>query len=333
MVYMTQTDGNSESTAIGSNSPALFTFRPAQRTWSRLGQLRDRITHDLATLRGQGVDPTAWGPDVDLNTVTASVGTNASAAQQVFDASYGLGAVYVVVGDGAIRPAASRLNDSAPWNGGDYIADDGQTDCSAGPPVTDSAGSLYMLTAGHCFRVGNRVLQGSHSVSGDHPTVVGNVTSQEEGSGYDYALVPASTSTLDFRTSTPNVDGSAHQYGSAGSVVGQPACASGAFSGERCGTVTQVNQTITLSNGDLDIHMQIVRNPGVPLAGPGDSGGPVYGVHISGLQVQGMIIAVSGTPYQCPNGDPGGRGVICTDTVYFSDVTSLLAHAHLILHT
>lgn len=90
VVYMTQTDGNSESIAIGSNSPALFTFRPAQRTWSQLGQLRDRITHDLATLRGQGVDPTAWGPDVDLNTVTASVGTNASAAQQVFDASYGL---------------------------------------------------------------------------------------------------------------------------------------------------------------------------------------------------------------------------------------------------
>lgn len=325
-------------------------FESASRSMRDMEVVRDQIARDADALAAAGVIVTSWGPDVVTNTVRVAVTADAPHAFAVLRARYG-DSVRTELG-GAPMDIASRLYDSSPWNGGDFIALDNGSDCTSGPPVyRPSTGATYLLTAGHCYLSSTtaglsgytyRTFQGSHAMGTGSSPFMGWTAAEKVNGGYDDALIATSASKYDWRTATATqTSGAVAQVSAQGSVVGASVCASGAFSGERCGAIVQyVNQDTRSFNGVVKINMVAAENPGVPLAGPGDSGAPVYQVHASGLVVTGLLTSIGDDSqvlttdlYLCPQNDQGARGIRCSDVIWYHDLPSVLNHLGVALKT
>lgn len=309
------------------------------RGYGEMLALRDRIRSDQRWLEARGLDPVAWGPSLENNGAFVALARVPAGAQDIVDSRYGAGAVLVESGQ-PIKPFASRLVDNAPWNGGDFIATDRlNSGCSSGPPVRSASGQSFFVTAGHCFaHAGERVLNGSHGHLGDNPRLMGSIARLEApGSGYEGALVAANTSNRNWRTGTPSATSpSAYQYEARGSVVGTSVCMSGAYSGERCGGVVRrvnVDGEVSGNSGFLqNMVLAVHANPTIAIAGPGDSGGPIYSVQSAGLLIQGVIIGgpSSTSTLACPNDSTmiatSRRGNRCSASVWYHDAVSLFTH-------
>jgi hypothetical protein len=310
--------------------------RTAERSWTELTTVRDRIGRDAGALRAAGVDLVSWGPDLLSNGVVVTV-TDATRDVVARLRAY---APFVTVREGVHpRAAASRLNDASPYNAGDAIAMDNGGDCSAGPSVKNSAGKTFLLTAGHCYSAQRtlsgysyRTFNGAHMLTGDAQTFMGYAAAERVDGGYDTALIDTRSSGLAWRTGGTNTTGTAvAQKREWASVIGAPVCASGAFSGERCGaTVTAVDQTVGVCQDDLTpctvsdtVHMVTATNNTTDIVGPGDSGGPVYQVHTDGVWMTGVIIATNGG-LNCTRNNIGARTGNCGTTVFYQNLSSVL---------
>ena len=211
---------------------------------------------------------TAWGVDVESNSVVVSV-TGRDAATDAFLAAAG-DSVRVE----QVREAPKPLYDLV---GGDayYMGNGGR--CSVGFAVRTSSGAAGMVTAGHCGTPGT-------SASGYNRVAMGSF----QGSsfpGNDYAWVSANSNW----TPRPWVNlynGSARIVsGSSVAPVGSSICRSGSTTGWHCGSVQALNQTVQYAQGTVT---GLTRTN--VCAEPGDSGGSF----ISGNQAQGMTSGGSG---------------------------------------
>ncbi|WP_225636251.1 alpha-lytic protease prodomain-containing protein [Streptomyces solaniscabiei] len=181
-----------------------------------------------------------------------------------------------------------------------YINNSGR--CSIGFPVTKGTQQGF-ATAGHCGQAGagtsgaNRVAQG---------TFQGSVFP-----GRDMAWVATNSSW----TATPYVNGAGGQSvqvaGSTQATVGSSVCRSGSTTGWHCGTVQQLNTSVTYQEGTVS---GVTRT--TVCAEPGDSGGS----YISGSQAQGVTSGGSG------NCSSGGE-------TFFQPINPLLTNYGLTLKT
>jgi hypothetical protein len=309
-----------------------------------LSGLQSLIDRDRASL-AQSFGLYAYGTSPRADSVVLYVRGGVSKLRALLQAKYGHATAFKIVNSGpagGAQTASSRLNDAAPWNGGDFTAMDNGEDCSTGPAVKDAGGNRYLLTAGHCFHEGSalpksgfsyRVIQGSHTLGASGP-VMGSASGERVNNGYDLGIVAAGASALDWRSASANATtATATQIGSAGAVEGASVCFSGAFEGERCAAVVPtggVNLTVQVCDS-LDycswtVHLVHAVNASTWIVGPGDSGGPVYQVHATGLLVTGIIIA-SDSNYtgQCPNNNPH-QDRLCSRGGYFGDISSYMNH-------
>lgn len=330
--------------AAAAGAPLKITM--VEHSWAKLARLRDRIVADDAALVRQGVNVVKFGVSDTLNRVTLTVEDLTPAKRALLERRYGARLVAVVDG-GPAAPVYSREDDSPPWNGGIVISFDAtEGDCSTGAAVKNSAGREFLLTAGHCFTSGGkvydrRVYQESDSRTTDDPTYMGLADAEypmANTSGYDLALIDvgSSASGLIFRSKSPTTDASGvPQKGTIRAVVGTGLCTSGAFTGEKCASyVTEFDMTLKYGNGAMVIHVnELTRESAsstTPIAGPGDSGGPVYAVRTDGLYVAGTILAIPSNMMQgylyCANNDWVYRGYKCSNVVYFAGIGSTLSH-------
>ncbi|MGW0916833.1 alpha-lytic protease prodomain-containing protein [Streptomyces sp. NPDC002784] len=183
--------------------------------------------------------------------------------------------------------------------GGDAYYINGGSRCSVGFAVTKGTTHGF-ATAGHCGRTGNsttgfnRVAQGTFQAS----VFPGN----------DMAWVAANSNW----TPTPNVAGSSVQVaGSTQAAVGSSVCRSGSTTGWHCGTIQQLNTSVTYPEGTIS---GVTRTS--VCAEPGDSGGS----YISGSQAQGVTSGGSGN---CRSGG----------TTYFQPLNPILQSYGLTLKT
>jgi hypothetical protein len=352
-------DGAVEVSAVGDDAPFRseaarsgqgypFAFRAVGNPMSDLLAVRDRLAARADGLAADGIVLTSWGPDVVTNTVRVGVTDPSPSVAGRLVAEFGPA---LRVEHGRPPASASRLYDTSPWEGGEFTALDNGSDCTSGPAVYKaSTGKTYLLTAGHCYVALNtglsgytyRTFQGSHQMGTGSSPFMGWTAVERVNLGYDDALIDATASKYDWRTGLATAPpGTAAQTSAQGSVVGASVCASGAFSGERCGaTVMYVNQDTRSFNGVIHVNMVAARNSGVALAGPGDSGAPVYQVHGTGLIVTGLLIEYGddlGDPsaqmLPCPQNDQAGRGSVCTDVIWYHDIVSVLSHLGVTLKT
>lgn len=270
-----------------SLDPNLIVFRQAEQLLEILRQRSENVAGqaDSLALSG-GITITNYGIDREANTLYVGVVNNSERKTAQVRALLGQD---VIVQDAEPGQYLSRLDDSAPWNGGDFITDGGVT-CTSGPPVVSNVtGKNYLLTAGHCFAGGTSVLNGTpeYPVSGTR-TRVGGVSSRDWApNSIDSELIDTSqnggSSRLVWRGGgwTSNTQYRAYQSGGEQALQGQHVCASGAFEGETC------NLLVTTGSGEAcagpsysrsckQDRAQIDPVSLTSVVGEGDSGGPVY---------------------------------------------------------
>ncbi|QNS08362.1 alpha-lytic protease prodomain-containing protein [Streptomyces xanthii] len=246
---------------------------------------------DRAAAKQGTTDTPAWYVDVRSNTLVVEAVRPAAARPLLSAAGVDASLVRVVKTSEQPRPLYDLRGGDAYYMGGGR--------CSIGFPVTRGTTQGF-ATAGHCGRAGtstsgyNQVAQGTFQAS----IFPGN----------DMAWVAANSSW----TATPVVAGNAQQVaGSTQATVGSSVCRSGSTTGYHCGTVQQLNTSVTYPEGTIS---GVTRTS--VCAEPGDSGGSF----ISGSQAQGVTSGGSGN---CTSGG----------TTYFQPINPLLQNYGLTLKT
>ncbi|MFJ9930013.1 carbohydrate-binding protein [Streptomyces misionensis] len=198
-----------------------------------------------------------------------------------------------------IVKSAERPRPLADLRGGDAYYIDNSARCSIGFPVTRGTQQGF-ATAGHCGHAGSTTTGSDRTAQGTFQASV--------FPGNDMAWVATNANW----TATPYVNGSSQQVaGSVQATVGSSVCRSGSTSGWHCGTVQQLNTSVTYQEGTV---AGVTRTS--VCAEPGDSGGSF----ISGSQAQGVTSGGSG---DCTSGG----------TTYFQPINPILQNYGLTLKT
>ncbi|HEX4813787.1 MAG TPA: carbohydrate-binding protein [Nonomuraea sp.] len=267
--------------------------RVVTRSLAWLDQVKDTLDRNAA--KAPATAP-VWYVDVMENTVVVLSSTPAKATAWVRASGADAAAVRVVRSDE--RP---RLFYDV--RGGDAYYIGSGTRCSVGFAVTRAGSQGGFVTAGHCGTTGastsggNRVAQGTFRGS-SFP-------------GNDYAWVEVNTQWTPVGVVNGYSAGTLPVRGSAVAQPGASICRSGSTTQWRCGSVQQLNTSVTYPQGTVS---GVTRTS--VCAEPGDSGGSF----ISGDQAQGVTSGGSG------NCSSGG-------TTYFQPVNEILSTYGLSLAT
>jgi streptogrisin D len=239
----------------------------------------------LESMRAVG---TMVATDPKADQVVVSVTDSVSAADQakLRSAAARLG--------GAVRLERVAGTLSTLIRGGDAIFVSGAR-CSLGFNVRDSAGTFYVVTAGHCTNIG-----ASWSASSGGPAFGTRFATSFPGN--DYGVIRYTNTSVAHPGNVNLYSGTQDITQSANATVGQSACRSGSTTGVHCGQVTAVNASVTYPQGRVT---GLIRTN--ICAEPGDSGGSLY----SGSTALGMTSGGSG------NCSSGG-------TTFFEPVTEPL---------
>ncbi|WP_035279218.1 S1 family peptidase [Actinokineospora spheciospongiae] len=224
---------------------------------------------------------TGWYVDPAANQVVVSV-LNDDAAGLAWAKTAASGPVRTERVTDAPRPLWNIIGGQAIYFGGGR--------CSVGFNARNSAGTRYVITAGHCTELGGAV------------TGTGGSIGSVSGSSFptnDYGRITVSSSAA---VSTPLVD----RYSSGSDVtvagrtvtpVGGGVCRSGSTTGWKCGTVQAFNQTVNYGGGDIVYGLTRTN----ACAEPGDSGGSFVSNPGSGTRVQAQGLT-SGGSGNCSSG-------------------------------
>jgi hypothetical protein len=249
-------------------------------------QIQTRIVKYVAA-HGTGK---SFATYADAKSGKVIVETNASA--DVVKGLVGTDAELALVRTTATADLYSRKSDVPAFWGGNGITLAGTAPsarCSGGYVVKNSAGTRYLVTAGHCFSNGQVAVTENTGVTVG--TTWGNGLPSQDmeilyGQSYGTSIY------------TGGVDSStgAHVASAADPVVGfNNYCHSGRTTGENCGhTVISTNATVCTSSG---CKSPVTAFQGGNLPQPGDSGSPFYALSTSGpdRHIRGHIIAGNGT--------------------------------------
>ncbi|WP_286157629.1 S1 family peptidase [Streptomyces griseus] len=218
---------------------------------------------DRAALRKAPKDVPVWYVDVEANRVVVNAASTAAGA--AFLRTAGVDSGPVTVARSAEQPRAL-----ADLRGGDAYYMNGSGRCSIGFPVKRGTQNGF-ATAGHCGRVGTTTNGFNQQAQG---TFQGSTFP-----GRDYAWVATNANW----TPRPLVNGYGRGdvtvAGSTASVVGASVCRSGSTTGWHCGTIQQLNTSVTYPEGTIS---------GVTRTSVCAEGGDSGGSFISGDQAQGV---------------------------------------------
>ncbi|WP_433609718.1 S1 family peptidase [Dactylosporangium sp. CA-139114] len=276
-MVVTVTDASTAATVEASGAVA--------RKVAHSGAELAKIT---ATLEAKASIPgTAWAVDPVANQVIVSIDPTVPAEHvktlETLVASLGSGARIERLG-AALKPTIS---------GGQAIYTGGAR-CSLGFNVV-SGSTYYFLTAGHCTNIGATWTTSSGSVLG---TRAGT-----SFPGNDYGIVKYAAGVT--HAGNVSLGGGSYQEitTAANAFVGESVRRSGSTTGVHSGSVTQLNATVTYSEGQVS---GLIRT--TVCAEPGDSGGSLF----DGTKAIGLTSGGSGN---CSSG-----GV-----TYFQPVTEPLS--------
>lgn len=223
-----------------------------------------------------------WHIDELANTVVVSVVGGPTQGVKTFVA--GLAHVRVDYNQPPVVTTADLIGGMAIFGG--------SARCSLGFNARNSAGTVYVLTAGHCTNLGG-------TWTGSAGTI-GPVAGTSFPTN-DYGRIQRTNSAW---VATSKIQGGSSVLGKTVAAVGTTVCRSGSTTGFRCGTIQAMNQTVCYSQGCV---YQVTRT--TACAQPGDSGGPYVS---SSRQAQGVLSGGSG------NCTTGG-------TTFFQPVNEILS--------
>ena len=192
----------------------------------------------------------------------------------------------------AISDTFHRRDDISPFWGGAGITNSGSI-CSSGYAVRNAVGTVFSVTAGHCFANGANALVESGlrsygTVSSRRlPTVTGHPMDMELLGGQTY-VGRVYTGGVTSTTSRGVAAAGAAFLGY------NNYCHSGRTTGENCGhTATDINAQVCTSSG---CKSPVIAFTGGTMIQGGDSGGAFYAIDSAGKAwIRGHVIATNGT--------------------------------------
>jgi len=190
-----------------------------------------------------------------------------------------------------------RRDDVPAFWGGGGITNAGGV-CSAGYAAKNSSGTVYSVTAGHCFP--NGATPTSESGAQAYGTVSNRRLPSVTGHPMDIELVGGRTYAGSIFTGGITSATSIRVVGAGPATVGfTNACHSGRTTGQSCGhTVNSVTGQVCTSSG---CKSPVIVFTGGNMIQPGDSGGTFYTADATSAWVRGNVIASGGgTGYATP---------------------------------
>jgi CRISPR/Cas system-associated protein endoribonuclease Cas2 len=288
IVGLTERDAAIEADLRRAVSDVRVDFELRQTTQADQLSAHHRVVEELDALKRRRIVIGEFGPDPGTGgeRVTVLGGTEDQLAEvrQIF----GPAVVPETVPEAtrAIPDSASRDADSPSWNAGGFISN-GSGDCTSGIPTHNRAGQQFLMTAAHCFALGDSVFNRSVTIPLGTRTVAARDLRDR---AYDAELISAPSSDLTF-TGATSTTAKAAFTGSGSPVVGARVCSSGAFEGERCLTVISVNSCLPNSITGLGRTLcaeNYYYSATTQSIGQGDSGGPVYAYDSRGVTALGL---------------------------------------------
>jgi streptogrisin C len=209
---------------------------------------------------------TGWHIDPASNSVVVSATDDAAAE------AFAAGQDKVRIEHVAARPVPL-----ADLHGGDTITTSEGGRCSVGFNAI-SGGKRYVITAGHCTKMGG-------TWSGPDGSPIGPVA-KSSFPGHDFGLVEVTSPSWEQTHDVDADSGYLTVRGTTPAAVGDKVCLSGSTSGYHCGRVQAVGETVNYGDG---VVVQGLTRTNV-CAEAGDSGGSI----MSGNQAQGTLSGGSG---------------------------------------
>ena len=233
---------------------------------------------------GQIVIDTNAPADV-VDSLTSATSAKAPATEK------GAASVKVKVNKQKVSDLFHRRDDTPAFYGGGGLRASGAL-CSAGYTVTNSSGTRWMVSAGHCYAIGTRV--NTESNLRYFGTVTNRALASLGQAGLDMELLSGSsyagrifTGGVTSSTSIPVV-----ASGSA-SVGYNNYCHSGRTTGENCGhTAVSTTAQVCTQTG---CKSPVIAFTGGVLSQGGDSGSPFYAKDSRGAWIRGHVIAGNGS--------------------------------------
>ena len=195
------------------------------------------------------------------------------------------------------EPAWGRLADTAPWYAGGLIKGfnpDGTTSrCTSGFGVRDTAGTRYMLTAGHCGAEYSSWWSNEMNLSIGH--------AREKNTAMDVMRIPIIAGGFTYDGGVGVNEFTKDVVGAGNVHIGEWLCQSGAVSGAVCGFEISSLTYSYCSNklGSWTCYADLVRAPqkdGIIGVRSGDSGGPVFNLSGPNVIAKGILHGMSNCP-------------------------------------
>ncbi len=289
-VHLTRLEPSAEA-AFRSRAPAgTLSFVATPHSQDYLFGIQSKVLRSTSSLASDGIRVIEFWPSVQTGMEMIGVENLTPHATAVLDTRFGTRNIRVfnVARDQLPVLTASRTSDSSPFNGGDSISDH-SGGCTSGFGITIS-GTSYLLTAGHCFAVGddiyNAICNASSCANGGNASM-GTIKERSWANNLgDSEVINTRGSDLIWT----GVIGSPERSLVAGwttNPVGDQVCQSGSYSGETCDLVIN-NNNECVQFAVYVCHLIHAYSPSHAIANQlGDSGGPVFRFLSDGLNATG----------------------------------------------
>lgn len=307
--------------------------RHATRSAAQKAQIvRDLLGSDGALESGHQIVSVAPSTDGSTFTVILDENIRTRSAVQLPDVD-----ADIVIEYGPPAEPVTRNHAPTPQRFSGAYMSQGRFSCSSGFRVTEITTSTpAMASAHHCgqstfeqwyYGTGTSHLFGQFQ-GGLYPggAYYGDITSWKGAGLADFA--PG----IFIGDNTVAGSGVFAIRGAVSSTVGTNVCYSGSRSGTVCGnTITGTGQGVCYLDVPVCYENIVVTQQisGVPAAGNGDSGGPVYQpVSPQGPYAAGVISGIRNGTATC-TGDPGStdpKGRKCSSTVLYAPITEIFSH-------
>lgn len=259
-------------------------YRKSKYRLSELEAARDEVLRDAKSLAANGVELAGVGLDREGNGIVLRVNDPVKARQAAaVSSSAGLASSVDVEFVQGTRPqTTSREFDTPPYAGGIWLGRGGRHHCTSAFGIRQGT-SEFLITAEHCFDVGNDVYQAGG-------VLIGNVISE-------HVLYDAASIRTDTWSGVYTYNDQYKNYrSSAWSRNGMNICQSGYYTNQACDyVVTDEDERWQDNTGNYRYGVIACRTSGGPGAIGGDSGGPVYSFRADNyLDSRGIVSGTSG---------------------------------------
>jgi hypothetical protein len=339
IVFLTSLSLVAEAQLSSLGRPGVVSFARTSHTEAQLLAVHAEVTKDVNTLAVRGIDIVSWFPGINGDGLEhiGVVGLTPAKAR-VLDRLFGASRVVLqgLSESQAPRVLANRVDDSAPWNGGDNLtgaSDSLHSGCTSGVGITYQ-GAQYMITAAHCYEPGWQIYNEFVDVSRPD-NFMGTETSRDVRNGGDDTGLVRMPVSGNIWTGIIGQPVPKPVAGDATNTNGYTVYNEGAYSGEVAATVENnyagcisLSGYTGLSGSRTECNLVQAISNGIA-SQEGDSGGPVIRYIGGRLMVTGIVSAGGGTAITCQyniqyehGNDPANS---CYHTLYYTAMDEILS--------